>query len=50
MSSKNEDLKTTLTKMIATTSGSARGKKSGGTKIASIVRDIPVKIIVPFSL
>ena len=48
--SKNEDLKTTVTKMVLTTSAIAKGKKSKGTKIASITRDVTIKTIEPFSL
>ena len=47
---KNEDLKTTITKMVLATTAMTKGSKSGGTKIATFVRDIPIKTIVPFSL
>ena len=50
MSSKNEDIKKTLTKIVSFTTDTEKGKKSGGTKIASIVRDIPVITVSPFSL
>jgi len=50
MSSKNEDLKTTITKMVLATTSIAKGKKASGTKIASFVRDIPIVVIAPFSL
>lgn len=50
MSNKNEDLKTAITKMVVATSSVAKGKKSGGTKIANTTRDIAVKVISPFSL
>ena len=50
MSSKNEDLKTTITRIVKLTTSTEKGKKSGGTKIATITRDIPVKNITPFSI
>lgn len=50
MSSKNEDFKTTITKMVQTTSKIAKGKKSKGTKIATITRDVAITIVEPFSL
>lgn len=49
MSNKNEDFKKTLTKVVSFTVSTETGKKSGGTKIASIVRDVPVIPIVSFT-
>lgn len=49
MSDKNEDLKKTITKIVAFTESTAKGKKSSGTKIANIIRDVPIIPISPFS-
>lgn len=50
MSDKNTDIKETITQMVLNTAGSYRGKKSSGTVIATIVRDIPIITVAPFSL
>ncbi len=50
MSSKNENLKTALTKIVMSTDAQSRGRKSSGTKIASNKRDISIKTIAPFSI
>ena len=50
MSNKNTDIKQTLTKVVLSTASSSKGKKSTGTIIGKIERDIPVVTIPPFSL
>lgn len=50
MSNKNIDIKQTLTKIVMSTVLSSKGKKSTGTIIGKIERDIPVVTISPFSL
>lgn len=47
--SKNEDIKKTLSKVVAFTAVTATGKKSKGTKIAKITRDIPVIQVASFT-
>lgn len=49
MSNKNEDIKKTLSKVVSFTSSTAKGKKSRGTKIATIARDIPIIPITKFT-
>lgn len=46
---KNEDIKKTLAKVVAFTATTATGKKSKGTKIATITRDIPVIQVTSFT-
>ena len=50
MSNKNTDIKDTLTKVVLSTTASLKGKKSTGTVIGTIVRDIPIISVAPFSL
>lgn len=47
--SKNEDFKTTITKMVKITAATEKGKKSSGTKIGTIARDISLTVISPFT-
>ena len=47
---KNTDIKATLTKVVLSTVATSKGKKSTGTVIGNIVRDVPVITVTPFSL
>jgi regulator of RNase E activity RraA len=47
---KNQDLKQALTKAVIATTSTAKGKKSKGTVIGTIVRDVPIITVAPFSL
>lgn len=44
------DIKKTLTKVVVSEVNARISKKSSGTKIATIARDIPITVIKPFSL
>ena len=44
------NIKETLTKVVLSELNAMVSKKSSGTKIATIVRDIPITIVKPFSL
>lgn len=46
----NKDIKQALTKVVTSTTAASKGKKSKGTVIASIVRDVPIIAVEPFSL
>lgn len=46
---KNEDLKTTITKTVNIMSSIEKGKKSRGTKIATLERDVAITVVEPFS-
>ena len=48
--SKNTNISETITQMVLSTSSSYKGKKSSGTVIATIVRDVPIITVAPFSL
>jgi len=50
MSSKTQSLKYTLTKVVTSTVSTSKGKKSTGTVIGTMARDIQVITIAPFSL
>lgn len=50
MSSKNTDIKATLAKVVLSSVATSKGKKSTGTVIGSIIRDIPIITVAPFSL
>ena len=46
----NSDIKQSLTKVVVSTVASTKGKKSTGTVIGTIVRDVPIITVAPFSL
>ena len=46
----NTDIKEALTKVVQSTIDTSKGKKSSGTIIGTIVRDIPIIPIAPFSI
>lgn len=43
------DIKKTLTRVVVSEINASVSKKSSGTKIATISRDIPITVIKPFS-
>ena len=46
----SKDIKETLAKAVLSVTSSKKGKKSTGTVIATITKDITVIVIEPFSL
>ena len=46
----SKDIKDALTKVVTSTVNTSKGKKSKGTVIATIVRDIPIITVAPFSI
>lgn len=50
MSSKNLNIKDVLTKAVTSTTTASKGKKSKGTVIGTIVRDVQIIAVEPFSL
>lgn len=46
----SNDLNKTLTQIVVSEINSQSSKKSTGTKIATVKRDIPIIIVKPFSL
>ena len=49
VSDMNKDAKETLTKVVVSTLVKARGRKSGGVKIATLTRDLPIITVAPFT-
>ena len=45
----NKTLTQTLTKVVVESVVASRGRKSTGVKIATLVRDIPIITVKPFS-
>jgi hypothetical protein len=49
MSKKTADIKKVITDAVLHTTGTAKGRKSSGTKVASVKREITTTVIDPFS-